>query len=108
MPLAGWARRPPPWKAGMFAPSRASLGTNPAGRGAFHPRLVAEGRKPLSKGMALNSSIKSAFRRLINSLGYDIVGFLGGSPRGRMADLLERHQIDVILDVGAFEGAFGR
>lgn len=55
-----------------------------------------------------NSSIKTAFRRLINGLGYDIVGYLGGSPRGRMARLLARHRIDVILDVGAFEGAFGR
>jgi FkbM family methyltransferase len=55
-----------------------------------------------------SNPIKTAFRRLINGLGYDIVGYLGGSPRGRMARLLARHRIDVILDVGAFEGAFGR
>ena len=57
---------------------------------------------------AASNPIKTAFRRLINRLGYDIVGYLGGSPRGRMIRMLEQHRIDVILDVGAFEGAFGR
>lgn len=57
---------------------------------------------------AASNPIKTAFRRFINGLGYDIVGYLGGSPRGRMARLLAQHRIDVILDVGAFEGAFGR
>jgi len=57
---------------------------------------------------AASNPIKTAFRRFINRLGYDIVGYLGGSPRGRMARLLAQHRIDVILDVGAFEGAFGR
>lgn len=55
-----------------------------------------------------NNIIKTAFRRLVNRFGYDIVGYLDGSPRGRMARLLAQHSIDVILDVGAFEGAFGR
>src|SRR4051812_20371525 len=53
-----------------------------------------------------NESIKAAIRKVINALGYDLVGYIGGSPRGRLDRLIARHGIGVILDVGANEGAF--
>ncbi len=50
--------------------------------------------------------LKAAIRKAANALGYDIVGYDGNNARQRLAGLLERHGIGVILDVGANEGHF--
>jgi len=57
--------------------------------------------------VTLKQSLKAAVRKAANALGYDIVGYDGNSPRRRLAELLTRHGISVILDVGANEGHFG-
>ena len=51
--------------------------------------------------------LKAAIRHLANVLGYDIVGYDGDNARARLARLLARHDINLILDVGANSGAFG-
>ncbi len=51
--------------------------------------------------------LKAALRRAANALGYDIVGYDGANPRRRLAELIPRHRINVVLDVGANEGHFG-
>jgi FkbM family methyltransferase len=52
-------------------------------------------------------TLKAAIRKAANAIGYDIVGYDGNNPRRRLAGLLARHRIHVILDVGANEGHFG-
>src|SRR3954470_24908955 len=51
--------------------------------------------------------IKAAIRAIANAAGYDIVGYDGQNSRTRLARLLARHNITLILDVGANEGHFG-
>ena len=51
--------------------------------------------------------LKAAIRRAANALGYDIVAFDRSSGRWRLLHLFHRHQINLILDVGANSGAFG-
>jgi len=51
--------------------------------------------------------VKAAIRAIANAAGYDIVGYDGKNARTRLARLLARHRITLILDVGANEGHFG-
>src|SRR4051812_28152839 len=57
--------------------------------------------------VSAKQSMKAWVRKCANNLGYDIVGYDGSSARRRLARLLARHGISVILDVGANEGHFG-
>lgn len=50
--------------------------------------------------------LKAAIRKLANGLGYDIVAFDAGNARWRLAQLLARHRITVLFDVGANLGHF--
>src|SRR3954464_2608279 len=51
--------------------------------------------------------VKAAIRAIANAAGYDIVGYDGQNSRTRLARLLARHRISLILDVGANKGHFG-
>jgi FkbM family methyltransferase len=53
-------------------------------------------------------SIKAAFRRSINQLGYDFVQYDVHNHRWRLNNLLTQCGVAVVLDVGANEGNFGR
>ena len=55
----------------------------------------------------VKETLKSMIRRAANAVGYDIIGFDGHSARWRLGQLLQRHGITVIFDVGANCGAFG-
>lgn len=51
--------------------------------------------------------LKAGLRRIANRAGYDIVGFDSHNARWRLAQLLKRQGITLVLDVGANEGHFG-
>ena len=57
---------------------------------------------------AASNPIKTAFRKTVNALGYEFVRYDLASPRFRLAKLLTHHRVDMILDVGANAGQFGR
>jgi FkbM family methyltransferase len=61
------------------------------------------GHGPVTRVM---DRLKSSIRRIINAVGYDIVGYGAGNPRARLARLLDRHGITLVLDVGANRGDF--
>ena len=50
---------------------------------------------------------KTAVRRCVNAVGYDIVRYDHNNARTRLARLLLRHHIGMVLDVGANRGDFG-
>ena len=54
------------------------------------------------------NSLKTVIRKAANAMGYEIVRYDLASPRFRLAKLLAHHGIEVILDVGANAGQFGR
>ncbi|HZV20516.1 MAG TPA: FkbM family methyltransferase [Hyphomicrobiales bacterium] len=51
--------------------------------------------------------LKKGFRRAINAVGYDLVGFDYTNARARLRRTLERLNIRTVLDVGANHGALG-
>jgi FkbM family methyltransferase len=53
-------------------------------------------------------SLKALIRKAANALGYEFVRYDLASPRFRLAKLLAHHRIEMILDVGANAGQFGR
>jgi FkbM family methyltransferase len=52
--------------------------------------------------------LKAVIRKAANALGYEFVRYDLASPRFRLTKLLTHHRINVILDVGANAGQFGR
>ena len=61
------------------------------------------GHRPVTR---IGDRLKSGIRRIANAAGYDIVGYNAGNPRTRLARLLDRHGITIVLDVGANRGDF--
>jgi FkbM family methyltransferase len=57
---------------------------------------------------AMKNLLKPLFRKAANALGYDVVRYDHANPRYRLARLLARRGITLLLDVGANAGQYGK